>query len=111
MIDWDALVALGLALPGVETGFAYGRPALKVRGKMIAAGGKTDDHFVLRTELGMIVMLKDDGPETFFQTPHYEGWPAVLVRYASADPDHIAVLLAQAWEGYASKAQKAARTA
>jgi hypothetical protein len=109
MIDWDEVVALGTDLPGVELGTSYGRPALKVRGKMIAAGGKADDHFVLRAGLEMIELLKADAPAAFFQTPHYEGWPAVLVAYATADRDQIAVLIAQAWDGYASKAQKAAR--
>ena len=108
-MTWDEVVALGLALPGVALGTSYGRPALKLRGKMIAAGGKDDDHFVLRAGLDLIDLLKADDPATFYQTPHYEGWPAVLVRYASADPDRVAVLLGQAWEGYATKAQRAAR--
>lgn len=108
-MTWDDVVALGRELPGVVVGTSYGRPAVKLRGKMLAAGGKDDDHFVLRAGLDLIDLLKADDPATFYQTPHYEGWPAVLVRYASADPDRVAVLLAQAWEGYATKAQRAAR--
>lgn len=108
-MTWDDVVALGLALPGVALGTSYGRPAVKLRGKMIAAGGKQEDHFVLRAGLDLIDLLKVDDPATFYQTPHYEGWPAVLVRYATADPDRIAVVLGQAWEGYATKAQRAAR--
>jgi hypothetical protein len=109
MIAWDDVVALGLALPGVELGTSYGRPALKLRGKMLAAGGKAADHFVLSATLDEVDMLKETEPASFFQTPHYEGWPAVLVRYADADPERIAVLIERAWERGASKAQLAAR--
>lgn len=109
MIAWDEIVALGLALPGVELATSYGRPALKLRGKMLAAGGKADDHFVLSATLDEVEMLKETEPACFFQTPHYEGWPAVLVRYADADPERIAVLIERAWARGASKAQRAAR--
>ena len=35
-IDFDIVRKIGLALPGVEEGTAYGFPALKVRGKLLA---------------------------------------------------------------------------
>src|ERR1700735_1149292 len=35
-IDFDAVQKIGLALPGVEASTAYGAPALKVRGKLMA---------------------------------------------------------------------------
>ena len=39
-MNWADVVAMGALLPGVEVGTSYGRPALKVRGKAIAAAGK-----------------------------------------------------------------------
>ena len=35
-IKFDTVRKIGLALPGVEESTAYGSPALKVRGKMLA---------------------------------------------------------------------------
>jgi hypothetical protein len=55
--------------------------------------------------------LIETDPQTFFQTPHYVGWDAVLVRYAAADPDRIAALVERAWGRGASKAHLAARLA
>jgi hypothetical protein len=54
-------------------------------------------------------VLIETEPQVFFQTDHYRGWPAVLARYATADPARIAVLLERAWMRRASKAQRAAK--
>jgi hypothetical protein len=108
-MTWDDVAVLALALPGTELSTSYGRPAVKVRGKMFVVTGKNDDHFVLAATLDEVDMLIETEPEVFFQTPHYVGWPTVLVRYAVADPERVAVLVERAWARNASKAQLAAR--
>jgi len=108
-IDWAGVVAFALTLPGAELSRSYGRPALKVRGKAFACTGKRDDHFVLMAELDAVDMLMETEPDVFFQTDHYKGWPAVLVRYDSADPERVVALLERAWDRRASKAQRATR--
>ncbi len=107
--DWDEVAACALALPGTTLGTSYGRPALKVRGKAIAVAGRTEDHFVLMAELDEIDLLIASDPATFFQTEHYRGWPAVLVRYRAADPERIAALIERAWWRRASLRQRAER--
>lgn len=98
MKDWDAVVATGLALPGVELGTTYGKPALKVGGKMIAATTAPDrDSFVLHVSVDDKAVLIETDPATFWETDHYRGWPAVLVRYGTAETDRIALLLRRAW--------------
>lgn len=97
MTGWTDVVAAGLALRGVEEATSYGRPALKVRGKSFAVAGKSDDHFVLILALERVELLMEMEPEVFFQTPHYVGWPAVLVRYAALPVGELPALLAEAW--------------
>ena len=97
MTGWADVVAAGLALRGVEEATSYGRPALKVRGKSFAVAGKSDDHFVLMLALERVELLMEMEPEVFFQTPHYVGWPAVLVRYAALPVGELPALLAEAW--------------
>lgn len=47
--DWLAVIAAGKALPGVDGGTFYGKPALKFRGKTLAATIASDQGgFVLR---------------------------------------------------------------
>jgi hypothetical protein len=48
-------------------------------------------------------------PETFWETPHYRGWPAVLVRFGSADRERIERVIERAWWDRASKIQRTAR--
>jgi hypothetical protein len=43
-------------------------------------------------------MLKETDPETYWQTPHYEGWPSVLVRYDSADPERVFAMIERAYQ-------------
>ncbi len=108
-MTWDDVLAIALALPGAGRGTSYGRDAMLVRGKMFVVTGNGDDHFVLRATLDEIETLIETDPGCFYQTPHYVGWPAVLVRYATADPGRIAVLVERAWARRASKAQLKAR--
>lgn len=109
MRDWDAVVAAGLALPGVEPGTSYGKPALKHRGRMLAATTAPDPgSFVLHVALPEKEVLLETDPDTFWQTDHYQGWPAVLVRYGMPASERIALLLARAWWDRATAAQRKA---
>jgi len=108
-MTWDAIVELALALPGATRGTSHGRDAVLVRGKMFVVIGRDPDHFVLPAGLDAVEMLMATDPDCFYQTPHYAGLPAVLVRLAAADPDRIALLEERAWAGRASAAQRKAR--
>lgn len=100
---WDAIVALARAtLPSVEIGTSYGRPAIKPRGKMLAATTAPDPgSFVLHVSPADKDVLLEIEPDSFWQTAHYDGWPAVLVRYG-ADGERVALLLRRAWWDRAS---------
>ena len=108
-MHWADVVAMAVLLPGVETGTSYGRAALKVGGRAIAVAGQEPDHVVLMVALNEVDVLIETEPQVFFQTDHYKGWPAILARYATADPARIAVLLERAWTQRASRAQRTAR--
>lgn len=43
-------------------------------------------------------------PDVFFSEPHYNGFPAVLVRLAAIDPEQLELLLIDAWRLQAPKA-------
>ncbi|QNA83585.1 hypothetical protein G4G27_05910 [Sphingomonas sp. So64.6b] len=107
---WDEAVAFALTLPGVTIGAgAKGTTSPQIRGQQIVSQGRDSGTFVLRATREEIEILKETDPACFWQTPQYEGWPTVLVRTETADPDRLKVLIERAWWDRATKAQRAAR--
>ena len=99
MADWDVVRELGGALPGVEEGTSWGTPALKVKGKMfVRLRPEADDPvIVVRIEPQERDFLLQAEPDTFFVTPHYDGYPAVLVRLAAIGRENLEELLTESW--------------
>ena len=104
MPTWDDVVAIGTRLPGVEVGTSYGTPALRVRGKGMCRMRTSPDALVIRvTDMGEREALLQCDPDVFFTTPHYDGWPYVLVRLEAVDPVELGELLEDAWRVFAAK--------
>ena len=97
MRDWTAIEAYALTLPGAERGTSYGQPAVKVGGKAFVSTGREAGSFHVRSPHEEKAVLLETDPDTFWQTAHYEGWPGVLVRFGSTDPDRVRVVIARAW--------------
>jgi hypothetical protein len=104
MPTWDDVVAIGGELPGVEPASSYGTPALRVRGKFICRLRTNPDALVLRViDLEDREALLKGEPDAFFSTPHYDGYPVVLVRLEAVDPVELAELIEDAWRIQAPK--------
>jgi hypothetical protein len=104
MPEWADVVAAASRFPGVEEGTSYGTPSLKVRGKFMARLRTNPDALVVRTiDLADRDALLKGDPDVFFITPHYDGYPAVLVRLEVVDPAMLAELIEDAWRLQAPK--------
>jgi hypothetical protein len=102
--DWDDVVEIGLSFPEVEAGTSWGRPALKVRGKHFCSLRTDPDALVIRVvDMGEREALLQGDPEVFFSTPHYDGWPYVLVRLPAVDAVELRELVEDAWRTMAPK--------
>jgi hypothetical protein len=102
-VDFARVRELALALPGVEDGTSYRTPALKVRGKLLARLKEDGESFVLRVDFDARDILMRADPATFYITDHYRDYPAVLIRFATVDPEMLPGILEQAWRGVAPK--------
>ncbi len=107
--DWEQVRDFALALPDTELSTSYGRPAVKLRGKAFLYPGREPGSFAVATPLGEKEILMETDPDTFWETTHYRGWPAVLVRFGSPDHERIERVIERAWWDRASKAQRTAR--
>lgn len=106
MKDWDDAVAYALALPDTVLSTSYGSPAVKVASNgraFLYVGREGESSFGIAIDLDTVEMLKETDPETFWQTPHYEGWPAVLVRYGSHDPERVRTMIERSRDWTAAK--------
>lgn len=106
--DWGDVVAFACALPEVEMAPFYGTPCPKLNGKALVSPGREAGSFAVMCQPDEKEMLLETDPDTFWQTPHYEGWPALLVRFGSADPGRVADVIRRAWWDRAKKAQRIA---
>jgi len=97
-LDWDKVTSFAASLPCAERSTHYGGPAVKANGNAFVAPGREDGSFCLLIDRDTVDMLKETDPETYWQTPHYEGWPSVLVRYDSADPERVLAMIERANE-------------
>ena len=64
---------------------------------------KRTRSFGVAIDLDTIEILKETEPATFWQTPHYEGWPGVLIRYDSDDPDRVRDVIARSRDWTAAR--------
>ena len=104
MPTWDDVVRIGTRLPGVEVGTSFRTPALRVRGKGMCRLRTNPDALVLRvSDMGEREALLQGQPYVFFTTPHYDGYPYVLVRLEAVDPVELGELLEEAWRVFAAK--------
>jgi hypothetical protein len=102
--SWEDVVEIGCRLPGVEPGTSWGMPALRVRKKSMCRMRSEPPAMVLRVaDMGEREALLQGEPEVFFTTPHYDGWPYVLVRLEAVDAVELAELLEDAWRVFAAK--------
>jgi len=118
MADLDELA---LALPRATKELSDdGRPAYFVHGKLFCCqrgrrrdavdpdtGERLDDVLMFRVaDLGVKELLLADERDVFFTTPHFDGYPAVLLRIPDlrrVDRGELHDLVAEAWLTRAQK--------
>jgi hypothetical protein len=118
MADLDELA---LALPQVTKELSEdGRPSYLVHGKRFClqrgrrpdavdpeTGERLDDVLMFRVaDLGVKELMLADGRGLYFTTPHFKGYPAVLLRIpdlAHIDREELHDLVAEAWLTRAQK--------
>ncbi len=82
--------------PGVEESTSYGTPALKVRGKLLVRW-REPGVLVLICELDEKDFLKEANPEVYFETDHYKGYPAILVRSELISRQELGDMIERVW--------------
>jgi hypothetical protein len=109
-ITFDTVRDIALTLPGVEESTAYGFPALKVDGKLLACvpanRSAEPASLLVRVDFDDRAELLDADPAVYYLTDHYVGYSAVLVRLSRVNPDALRDLLGMAYKFVTRKAAR-----
>jgi hypothetical protein len=116
--DWDDVRRIALALPETGEQASHGHASWRVRDKMFvwerplrpadvrALGDRAPTGPILGARVEHLVakdaLLADD-PDVFFTTPHFDGFPAVLVRLDRITVKDLEEVIVEAWLARAPK--------
>jgi hypothetical protein len=115
---WDDVRRIALALPETservsrdlrrwevkDKGFVWERPLRPADTEALGDGAPDGPILGARVEhlVAKEALLADD-PEVFFTTPHFDGYPAVLVRLDRIGPEDLNEVIVEAWLARAPK--------
>ncbi len=104
MVSEDDVRTAALSLPETSEKLSYGMPGFRVRTKGFARLHEEPGVLMLWcADVGEKQALIASEPETFFTTPHYDGYSSVLVRLDRIDRNALVDLLTAAWRSRAPK--------
>jgi len=113
--NFEGICKIGLTLPGVEKGTAYGSPALKVRGQMMACipvnPSAEPGSLAVRVDIADRAELLAAEPGIYYVTDHYVEHDTVLVRLSRVGADVLRDLLGMAHKYVSSKARSRSSSA
>jgi hypothetical protein len=112
MASWDDVRRIALSLPETSERESRGNAHWEVRGKgfvwerplrksdLEALGHAAPEGPILGARVEHLVakeaLLADD-PDVFFTTPHFDGYPAVLVRLDEISVEDLEEVIVEAW--------------
>lgn len=118
MAGWDDVRRIALALPEAgerssrglaswrvrDKGFVWERPLRPADVRALGDDAPTGPILGARVEhLGAKEAFLADDPDVFFTTPHFEGYPAVLVRLEAITVEDLEEVIVEAWLARAPK--------
>ena len=113
-IDFDTVRKIGLGLPDVEESTAYGFPALKVHGKLLACmpahRSAEPGSIVVRVDFDDRDELLAIAPDVYYVTDHYADYSGVLVRLSCVNPGLLRDLLGMAYKFVTANAEPRSRS-
>ena len=105
MATEDDVRRIALSLPETTEKPWFNTPGFRVKDKgfLRIRTEAEGDLVVFVSDLGEKDALLASDPAKFFTTPHYDGYPAVLVDLAAIDVDELRELITDSWRLKAPK--------
>jgi len=107
MGSFKTVESVGRTLPDVEVTTTWGKPTLKVRGRMfvcIASHKSAEPNtLVVMMDFADRDALLEDAPDTYYLKEHYLSYPCVLVRLSRIRADALRDLVTGAYRFVSTK--------
>jgi hypothetical protein len=98
VVTLDDVRRVALSLPATVEKPSYGTPGFRVKDKLFARVREEGDVLVVWCwDTDEKAALIESDPDTYFTLPHYDGHPAVLVRFDAVDVEQLTDILTEAW--------------
>ena len=112
MVGWDDVRRIALSLPETSERTSHGNASWRVRDKLFvwerplrqadlrALGDAAPAGPILGARVehaGAKEALLADDPGVYFTTPHFDGYPAILVRLEEIGADELEEVIVEAW--------------
>ncbi|MGZ4224538.1 MAG: MmcQ/YjbR family DNA-binding protein [Solirubrobacteraceae bacterium] len=112
MATWDEVRRIALALPDTSERQSHGHPTWRVKDKLfvwdrplrksdlLALGEDAPTGPILGARVEHLIAkeaLLADNPDVFFTTPHFDGYPAVLVALDRISLEELNEVIVEAW--------------
>jgi hypothetical protein len=109
---WDEVRRIALALPDTSERQSHGHPTWRVKDKLfvwdrplrksdlLALGEDAPTGPILGARVEHLIAkeaLLADNPDVFFTTPHFDGYPAVLVALDRISLEELNEVIVEAW--------------
>jgi len=88
---------LALALPATAEKPSYGTPGFRVRDRLFARIREEGVLVLWRESEEEKDALIEAESEKFFTTPHYDGYPNILIRLEAVEREELTELLEESW--------------
>lgn len=88
---------LALLLPASAEKPSYGTPGFRVRDRLFARMREDGVLVLWRESVEEKEAMTEAEPVKFTTTPHYDGYPNILVRLDAVDREELAELLEESW--------------
>jgi hypothetical protein len=112
MASWDDVRRIALDLPETDEGTSHGNRSWRVKEKgfvwerplrrsdLEALGDAAPDGPILgarvENEMAKEALIAND-PDVFFTTPHFNGYPAILIQLENISVEDLTEVIVEAW--------------
>ena len=93
----DTVRTIAMGLPAATEKPCWGTPAWYVKGKIFARILEDATSVVVKVDFDERAALVQEDPRVYAVTPHYEGYPMVIIRLGKVTKAELEERLVEAW--------------